>query len=171
MGSRSSWNLESFTDELQVQGKSYGDALVWQAGVYESFDHTNGPSGSSIVFFDPTNPEKQTTQLGNRSVAVYAQSTYDLGNVLPDFDGLKFTAGYRYDWDYRSVSMSSETAGVCTAGFGRDPANPVLNAPPIAFRARGCISTRQTGRSVWIIRSPRIRLSTLQGGVATSRAA
>jgi iron complex outermembrane receptor protein len=115
-----SWNLEQYTEELQLQGKADDDRLVWQGGFYGSYDHTQGASQSAVVFFDPTAPILGENKLANRSYAVYAQATYDLGGLYAPLDGLKFTAGYRYNWDYRSVGASSETAGVCTPGYAQD---------------------------------------------------
>jgi iron complex outermembrane receptor protein len=131
----SSWNLESFSDELQLQGKSSDGRLTWQTGLYGSFDHTAGASNSAVVFFDPQNPILGRNVLSNRSLAVNAQGTYDLGGIYAALDGLKFTAGYRYNWDYRSVGASSESGGACTPGFAANAAVPALNAPPYCFQS------------------------------------
>ncbi|HLG89302.1 MAG TPA: TonB-dependent receptor [Alphaproteobacteria bacterium] len=128
-----SWNLEAFSEELQLQGKSFNERLTWQAGFYGSYDHTNGPSSSTIVFFAPEFPTLNTNALANRSLATYAQATYDLGGLLGALDGLKFTAGYRYNWDYRSVGQSSESAGFCTPGYATDASG----ASPFCFQSGG----------------------------------
>jgi iron complex outermembrane recepter protein len=38
---------------------------------------------------------------------LFGQATYDLGGLSPALDGVKFTAGYRYTWDFRSTSGTS----------------------------------------------------------------
>jgi len=128
-----SWNLEAYTEELQLQGKAMGGRLNWQAGLYGSYDHTDGASQSTIVFFDPTAPILGENRLANRSLAVYAQATYDLGGVYAPLDGLKLTAGYRYNWDYRSVGASSESGGFCLPGFAED----ATGAAPRCFQSGG----------------------------------
>jgi iron complex outermembrane receptor protein len=106
-----------YTDELQIQGRSLGDSLVWQAGIYGSFEHTTGANNLTSNLFGSLS----TTAGGDatRSEAVYAQETYDLGNVYAPLDGLKFTAGYRYTWDF----VSSTGYGPCGS-----------NSPPACLR-------------------------------------
>jgi iron complex outermembrane recepter protein len=98
-----------YSDELQLTGKSLGDALQWTAGAYLEYDKpTDMPEyGVSIPILEPSGlyrpdmivAEGSTTQ---RTQALYGQATYDLGSLAPVLSGFKFTAGYRYTWDYRS---------------------------------------------------------------------
>jgi iron complex outermembrane receptor protein len=47
---------------------------------------------------------------------VYAQGTYDMGDLTAFLNGLKATGGYRYSWDYASnVQNSYNGVGECTA--------------------------------------------------------
>ncbi|MDB5396616.1 MAG: putative TonB-dependent receptor [Rhodospirillales bacterium] len=102
-----SW--EEYTEEAQLQGKALGGNLSWTAGAYLEYLHPDGqsqtlqqvsPAISLITGASPVNSNGPSNQSA-RSQAVYAQGTYDLGNYI---EGLKFTAGYRYTWDYRSIS-------------------------------------------------------------------
>jgi iron complex outermembrane receptor protein len=111
-----------YSDELQLSGKSRDGALQWTAGGYLEYDKpTDMPEyGVSIPILTPSGSYRQdmivaeggTTQ---RTQALYGQATYDLGNLAPDLAGLKFTAGYRYTWDYRSdvSDIYSQTTGTC----------------------------------------------------------
>jgi iron complex outermembrane receptor protein len=102
-----SW--EEYTEEAQFQGKALGGNLSWTAGAYLEYLHPDGqsqtlqqvsPAISLITGASPVNSNGPSNQSA-RSQAVYAQGTYDLGDYV---EGLKFTAGYRYTWDYRSIS-------------------------------------------------------------------
>ncbi len=102
-----SW--EQYTEEAQLQGKAIGGNLSWTVGGYLEFLHPDGfsqtnqqvsPAITVITGASPVNSDGPSNQSA-RSQAVYAQGTYDLGDYV---DGLKFTAGYRYTWDWRSIS-------------------------------------------------------------------
>jgi iron complex outermembrane receptor protein len=91
-------NEVQYTEELQFQGKALNDKLTWILGGFLEFDH---PLGDSVFL---------TTAVGagtyyhyhnsTRSQAVFAHGIYDLSDWV---EGLRFTAGYRYTWDYSSV--------------------------------------------------------------------
>ncbi|HLG89075.1 MAG TPA: OmpA family protein [Alphaproteobacteria bacterium] len=88
------------TEELQLQGKSLSDALNWVIGGYLEFDHPIGSGYQTSIQLGA--PSRQIGYENQRSQAVYAQETYDLGNIADVLDGLKLTGGYRYTWDFRS---------------------------------------------------------------------
>lgn len=110
----------SFTEELQVQGRSINDRFIWQAGVYFEESKPLGPSGTQstpqLVCTDsgrfectdvlgaitatlPVGQRRQGAinyQVGTtryRNVGIYGQGSFDLT------ERLKFTAGIRYTWD------------------------------------------------------------------------
>jgi iron complex outermembrane receptor protein len=97
-------NSVQYTDELQILGKALDDRLSWIAGGFLEFDH---PLGATL---------SQTTAVGQltydqyhnsaRSQALFAHGIYDLSDYV---EGLRFTAGYRYTWDYVSVGEASTT--------------------------------------------------------------
>jgi len=102
-----SW--EQYSEELQLQGKALDGNLSWTAGGYLEFLHPSGqqqimqqvsPAIALISGSSPVNSNGPSNQSA-RSQALYAQGTYDLSQFV---EGLKFTGGYRYTWDWRTVS-------------------------------------------------------------------
>jgi iron complex outermembrane receptor protein len=114
------WNIhqEQYTEELQLQGKSLNDSLVWVAGAFGLFSHDAGAQGNVLQTLG--NMGSSVSHPTTRTQAVYGQATYDLGHSLDALDGLNFTAGYRFTWDYRSLDITQKSAkGACT-GLGAD---------------------------------------------------
>ena len=121
------WNLSNsqYTDELQVQGTSLGGNLNWIAGGFGEFLH---PSGTTVAQLGTTSitdipalggrlllpVQVFSNSMGQnalgpegiteRAEAIFLQGTYNLGGLTDALDGLKFTAGVRYTWDYTSNS-------------------------------------------------------------------
>ena len=94
-----------FTDELQLQGTGLDKKLTYTAGAFY-FNQT--PAGTSqswaytlCAYPTPTGCPLGTYQASvtNRSKALYAQATLDMGALTPSLDHLRLTAGYRYTWD------------------------------------------------------------------------
>ncbi|CAN7321761.1 TonB-dependent receptor plug domain-containing protein [Phenylobacterium sp. LjRoot219] len=102
----------SVSEELQLQGQSFDNHLTWIIGGY--FQDLTVDTSWPQVYFDvspllaPTNvTSAYRTQ--NRTQALYAQGTYDLGD-LTSVEGLRFTAGLRYTWErvkFRHIAGSS----------------------------------------------------------------
>ncbi len=110
----------SMVEELRVQGSSFGDNLLWQAGMYYEKSQPDGPSGNtlaSLLYCDLTTLETLDTSawncndplngaLGSVLVneykyefigkAVYAQASYSITELLT------FTLGARYTDDESS---------------------------------------------------------------------
>ena len=107
-------NLAQYTDEMQFQGHSLGDSLTWVVGAFGLFSHAAGNNANeTIQFGSPIFGQNRPT---SRSEALYAQGTYDLGHLTSVLDGLKFAAGYRYTWDYRSLDLiQKKSTGACSA--------------------------------------------------------
>ncbi|NGY06252.1 TonB-dependent receptor [Solimonas terrae] len=107
---------ETWVEEMQLQGESFGHRLQWQGGLYYESSTPDGYSGSNSASFiycdlaslqgDPSKFDCVDPYLGvlggvlhyqvktkylNR--AVYAQGTYSL------LDSLSVTMGLRYTWD------------------------------------------------------------------------
>jgi iron complex outermembrane receptor protein len=116
-------NNAQYSDEIQFQGRALDDKLSLIAGAFYEFLH---PAGYTVAVVPTTTalapginapvavfgnaygqnalgPEGETT----RTEAVFVQGTYDFSGISPDLEGLKFTAGARYTWDYRSNSNFS----------------------------------------------------------------
>jgi iron complex outermembrane receptor protein len=120
------WNLsnEQYTEELQFQGKSLGGHLSWIAGAFGEFLHPAGQTQAvlgattsiqlapgfaipvPITVFSNAQGQNALGPEGitERTQAVFLQGTYDLGGMSDMLEGLKFTAGARYTWDYTSNS-------------------------------------------------------------------
>jgi iron complex outermembrane receptor protein len=106
------WNQSQYDEEFQVQGKSLDSHFTWTAGAFYEYSHPifgpslpdTLPSSQQTLFGFADNVELRDVQ---RSRALYAQGTYDLGALSPVLDGLKFTGGYRYTWDDRSTTYKN----------------------------------------------------------------
>jgi iron complex outermembrane receptor protein len=118
------WNLSNsqYSDEIQLQGTTSDGSFNWIAGGFGEFLH---PSGYTVAQLGTTssNPALPgvllpvhvfSNSMGQnalgpegiteRTQAVFLQGTYNLGNLTDMLEGLKFTAGVRYTWDYTSNS-------------------------------------------------------------------
>ncbi len=101
-------SIAAYTEELQFQGKSLDDNLIWTAGGFLQFVHPAGYSYVQSIEFDTpintfiNNPLTAAGHSTTKEQAVYAQATYDLGDVTDVLTGLKVTGGYRYTFDYAS---------------------------------------------------------------------
>jgi len=116
-------NNAQYTDEIQLQGKALNDKLDIIGGAFFEFLH---PAGFTVARVPTTTalapginapvavfgnaygqnalgPQGETT----RTEALFVQGVYDFSGISPDLEGLKFTAGARYTWDYRSNSNFS----------------------------------------------------------------
>jgi iron complex outermembrane receptor protein len=110
-GNQRQWNDNSvqYTEELQLQGKAFNDKLDWVVGGYVEFDHPLGDTLLGSTSLGDT--VAGTTNFyhideSNRSQALFAHGIYDLSDYV---DGLRFTAGYRYTWDYVDTQERSTT--------------------------------------------------------------
>jgi len=130
------WNAdqEQFTEELQLQGRAFGDSLSWQVGGYFNYVHPVGANLQKEIFIAFSVDQKSNDVA--RTIALYTQETYDFGGLYEPLAGLKLTGGYRFNWDYRSRYFSDAGSGgaFCLAGTGPAPicpsgANAYFEAP------------------------------------------
>ncbi len=119
-------NSVQYTEEFQLQGKAINDKLSWVAGGYLEFDHPLGdtllPSAAvgTVSYYHFHN--------SSRSEALFAHGIYDLSDWV---EGLRFTAGYRYTWDYISVQERGTNGG---DGVVRNAAGAPTNcAAPVNY--------------------------------------
>jgi iron complex outermembrane receptor protein len=133
-------SIAAYSEELQVQGKSLDDTLIWTAGGFLQFVHPAGYSYVQSIEFDTPintvihNPLTTAGKSTTKEQAVYAQATYDLGNAYDLLNGLKATGGYRYSWDYASNLQNNYD------GLGLCQANPSLSVPNCASAVSGHFS-------------------------------
>jgi iron complex outermembrane receptor protein len=117
----------SYTEEAQLQGTGLDGKLTWVAGGFLQYNdqefrgvHPAARSyavGLLIPGQDSYDDGTQTNPNG-RTQALFASATYDLGGVSDSLDGLRFTGGFRYNWDYRSTLRYSRAAsGACSSSF------------------------------------------------------
>ena len=134
-GNQTGWNDNSvqYTEEIQFQGRALRDKLAWVLGGYLEFDHPLGytTDGSSAL----GNPSYYHFHQESRSEAAFAHGIYDLGDYV---DGLSFSAGYRYTWDYFSLSERG-TNGVDAVTRGTNGAG--TNCAEIATFDSNCESS------------------------------
>jgi iron complex outermembrane receptor protein len=149
-GNNQQWgnNEAQYTEELQLQGKSFNDKLSWVAGGFLEYDHPIGDTQLASAALGNT-PIGAVTyhhfHIVTRSQAAFVHGDYDLGDFV---DGLKLTAGYRYTWDFNSTaargtsgsdSVVRDANGVatnCTGTFGTDN-NCFQSAPAANFSSYG----------------------------------
>lgn len=102
-----------YSEELQVLG-NYGPLSFVAGGFYSRQDRQNVRPTYSMSLGTVSGAMAKP---GARTTAVFGQGTYDLDRWV---EGLKFTAGYRYTWDNRSLSQQRlNAAGVFTTNFQR----------------------------------------------------
>jgi iron complex outermembrane receptor protein len=95
-----------FSDEIQLQGKSFDSRLEWTAGLYADKNRNGGPTNAVADLygiFQSVSVADETAE----SKAVYAQTSYDLSSVV---DGLSVRGGIRYTRDEESGSSGSYLA-------------------------------------------------------------
>jgi len=138
-------SIAAYSEELQFQGKALDGNLAWTVGGFLQFVHPAGYSYvQSIEFETPLNTvilNPLTTESRNttREQAVYAQATYDLGDVTDVLTGLKVTAGYRYSFDYAS-SLQNAYEGVNQCQAQPNPSKPTVFLPNCATAESGHFS-------------------------------
>lgn len=98
-------DMRQFTEELQLQGKSFGGALDWTIGGFYYEQKPDGKQGSRAVVYCPALftgfCEASYNEYGTSTVskALYAQATLNFGALSEPLEGLRVTGGYRYTWD------------------------------------------------------------------------
>lgn len=105
---------DNYSDELQLQGRSFNGALDWVIGGFAEYNNPGGFSETRSLTIGGLNLQRPMAR--GRTLAVFAQGTLDLSGV--GLDGLKFTAGGRYTWDKRSgtAQQFNPITGNCSQG-------------------------------------------------------
>lgn len=113
-----------FTEELQLQGKAFDEALNFTLGAYYDKQDLSSSQGLIATQFPTTfvfgNLPVVSNQTGE-SKALFAQGTLDLGKFgMPQ--GLSLTGGYRYTWDetstFTQISVFPSSGGVAKSDYG-----------------------------------------------------
>ena len=105
---------DNYSEELQLQGHSFGNALDWVIGGFAEYNNPGGFSETRSLTIGGLNIQRPVAR--GRTLAIFAQGTLDLAGL--GLDGLKFTAGGRYTWDKRSgtAQQFSPVTGLCSQG-------------------------------------------------------
>lgn len=101
-----------FTEELQLQGTLFDDAVDFSVGGYLDRQSWSDPAGIEVYTFFPIGTLIPTisgffTQT-NKSEALFGQATVDLGKLSGALTGLSVTGGLRYTWEH---SFTAQTIG------------------------------------------------------------
>ncbi|MFA5941116.1 MAG: TonB-dependent receptor plug domain-containing protein [Sinimarinibacterium sp.] len=95
--------VQTLTDELQLQGNGLDGALKFVLGAYyESTEASGRIVGTSLLFIDVDQRHEQS----KRSLAPFAQGTYDLGQLWEPLSNLSLTLGARRTMDKTSGSAA-----------------------------------------------------------------
>jgi iron complex outermembrane receptor protein len=109
--------IHSISEEPQLQGKAFGGALSYIAGVYVQRLRTDTIWPQTYFDLTPIIPPATVTnafRIWNKTDAVYAQGTYDLA-ALTGVNNLRFTAGVR--WTRENVSIQQLPEATYTYGL------------------------------------------------------
>jgi len=118
-----------YTEELQANGKALGGALSYTVGGFLMY-RSIGPGDGTITTGTNQLPSQILVSTGGggdaRTQALYSQGNYDLGSLWNALDGLKFTGGFRYNWDWSSqyqhiripniLLIGNENPPICASG-------------------------------------------------------
>lgn len=124
------WN-RNWSEEAQLHGKLLNDRLTVVLGGFLSYSRPEkptqlSPGTCSVVFGFTSCTGPSATDTQNRTQALFGQGTLDLGTFADALDGLKFTAGYRYTWDWRSSWQKAFSATGTACANARADANCVF---------------------------------------------
>lgn len=103
-GNNRGWNdnAAQYSEELHLEGQALDNKLQWLAGGFLLFEH---PLGYNTEVYNglevPTFNHFHET---NRSQAGFVHGIYDLSDFVGN---MRFTAGFRYSWDYDSLSETA----------------------------------------------------------------
>lgn len=89
-------DIKYWTEEMQLQGTAFDDALKYVAGGYLEKSNSKGTVLATSLFFVKV---LQQYEQDKQSFAPFLQGTYNLGSLNDSLDGLSLTLGARYTKD------------------------------------------------------------------------
>jgi iron complex outermembrane receptor protein len=98
-------DIEQFTEELQFQGTGLDKHLTYTVGGFYYDAKPAGMWGNTSLTFCPAlyvglcGQGSAYAGVTNKSKALYAQATMDMGYFAQGAESLRLTVGYRYTWD------------------------------------------------------------------------
>lgn len=120
----------AYTEELQVQAKALDEKLQYQVGAFLRYA-TSGPASEIVSDGSPSLGQILVNTGGgftSRTQALYSQATYDMDGLWSALQGLKFTAGYRYNWDWGSGYQHIILQELAIPGLGYVPGTFLIPA-------------------------------------------
>ena len=114
------WNEDTaqYTDEINFHTKMLNNKLDITAGNFFLFSH---PAGIQQTFTEQLGPlppagligsvVDQTVHGDEFSEALYGEAVYNLGDIDQMLKDFRFTAGYRYTWDRRTLQEFAPRLG------------------------------------------------------------
>lgn len=87
-----------YSAELQAQGEAFGGRLTYVLGSFNQWLRQDDPAIGYSFSLGTRSGSRSATE--GQSNSIFAEGTYDLGNIL---EGLDFTLGYRYTRDQRNA--------------------------------------------------------------------
>jgi iron complex outermembrane receptor protein len=113
-----------YTEELQANGKALGGALSYTVGGFLMY-RSIGPGDGTITTGTNQLPSQILVSTGGggdaRTQALYSQGNYDIGSLWDALDGLKFTGGFRYNWDWASQYQHIRIPNILLLGDQNPP--------------------------------------------------
>ena len=119
-------DVAQYTDEVNVHTKLLDDKLDITAGNFFLFAHPAGNqvTESEIFGLPPAGDPQPLASIGydtlqqiradETSEALYGEAVYDLSGISDALKNFKFTAGYRYTWDHRTLNETgTKLSGGC----------------------------------------------------------
>ena len=134
-------DLKVFAEELQLQGNLLDNLLTFTTGAFLYDQRPVANQGAGSVGFCPAAftgfcPGYDIRySITNRSKALYAQATLDLGLLTPALANLKLTGGYRHTWDKVSGTANLYQAGPGFVACYTDPTIPATTPSDCQFSA------------------------------------
>lgn len=116
---KKTWNRD-YTEELQLQGSGMLDGMLdWTVGGFLSISQPEAPkrmqpAGCTLTFGLVRCNGNSGSDNRSRSQSLFGQGTYNLGGMSDALEGLKLTAGLRYNWDMQSTWARSFAANNVT---------------------------------------------------------
>jgi iron complex outermembrane recepter protein len=116
-------NLAQYTDEVNFHVKTLNDKLDVTAGNFFLFSHPAGtqnevteqlglpPAGEVQPIAAIGSFVNQDIRANETSEALYGEAVYDMSGISDMLKDLKFTVGYRYTWDHRSLNEAAPRTG------------------------------------------------------------
>ena len=141
------------SEELQLQGKALQDSLTYIVGAYYQYENADSLFPQLYFDFSPVLPGSSVDNhflLKDKTPAVYAQSTYDLGAF--GIKGLSFTSGFRYTWETVDIQQQPGSVTLLDASQPTNQSTRFSNPSwllGMSYQASDALLVYAQGRRSW----------------------